>query len=415
MNFIDYALFIKFLLIVVVIYIFPYRGENWNVYMEEIGGFLDGELNYSKLKSNNVSLNSPGGFVWLYSALYYITKAGASISLAQIIFSYVYLITFGMVLSLYRQAEFPSWVSTLLFVSPRILSTYSLSLSNDCWGMFFLYGAITLIAGRRYWKLGCLLYSMAVSVKSSLLLVGPGLLYVLFRSLSFFKVLYCLAVCVLWQLVVGYPFIFDDWRSYVGKVFALRSIFIFDCPENDQLFEKILCTTPYRTHVFLAIVVVSWLLLWRLRWSTRWRITVDDEKKEGEKNDIFHEKDSCRSHMIVLTLFESNFAGLLVESIFHCGLYTSFFHMLPYILYSTEYPIWLSSVVLGLIIQGFEIFPPTHGHSILMMTGIISLILGILFFGTNNNIRRAHKKGAAKIIEEEYDSNNFSLPSSSKV
>ncbi|CCW60066.1 unnamed protein product [Phytomonas sp. EM1] len=407
MDFIGYAFFFKILLIIGIISIFSFRETDWNAYMGAVGGFLDGELDYGKLKSSNVSLNCPGGYVWVYGALYYITKASTSVSLARMIFSSVYLMTFGMVLSLYHQADFPWWVTIPLFVSPRILSTYFLNLLNDCWAMFFLYGAITLLSGRRYWKFGCLLYSMSVSVQVRLLLLGPGLLYVLLRSLSLFKVLNCLAVCVVWQLVVGYPFILDNWRSYLGKLFELRSVFIPERPEKYELFEKFIGASPYQMNVFLAIIVLSWVLLWRLRWSKRWCISLNNEKKEVEKDGESHEEDSYNSHMIVLTLFESNLAGVLWASMFQCDLYTSFFHMLPYTLYSTKSPNWLRYAVLGLIVPAFEYFPSSHNHSILLRTVNILLILGILLFGSDHHVGGTQAKGAANVRKDKYDPNKL--------
>ena len=77
MRFASAALAVEAILIAGVIVCVPYTEIDWKAYMEEVSGFLDGELDYRQLKGGTGSLVYPGGFVWLYSVLYYFTRVPA--------------------------------------------------------------------------------------------------------------------------------------------------------------------------------------------------------------------------------------------------------------------------------------------------------------------------------------------------
>jgi alpha-1,3-mannosyltransferase len=73
--------------------------------MEEVEGFLSGEWDYSKLRGQTGPLVYPAGFVYLYSALYYITDLGRNILLAQYIFLGLYLATIAVLMLIYHEAK----------------------------------------------------------------------------------------------------------------------------------------------------------------------------------------------------------------------------------------------------------------------------------------------------------------------
>ena len=66
---------------------------DWKAYMDEVAGFLNGELDYTKLKGDTGPLVYPAGFVYLFSLLYGITDQGKNILEAQYIFAVVCVAT----------------------------------------------------------------------------------------------------------------------------------------------------------------------------------------------------------------------------------------------------------------------------------------------------------------------------------
>lgn len=115
-----------------------YTEIDWEAYMEEVEGFLAGELDYTKLKGGTGPLVYPAGFVYLFSAIRWITSS--SVFTAQLLFAGVYLATQAVVMLLYaKSAVMPPYLHICLSLSKRIHSIYVLRLFNDCWTMLLAY------------------------------------------------------------------------------------------------------------------------------------------------------------------------------------------------------------------------------------------------------------------------------------
>lgn len=81
---------------------------DWKAYMEEVGeasGFLSGERNYNNLRGCTGPLVYPAGFVYIYSAIYYLTNAGTNIRLAQYIFLCVHLVFASILMAVYHKTK----------------------------------------------------------------------------------------------------------------------------------------------------------------------------------------------------------------------------------------------------------------------------------------------------------------------
>lgn len=64
---------------------------DWIAYMQEVRGFLvDGETDYLNLRGDTGPLVYPGGFVWIFSALYYMTDEGKNLRRGEYI-EYIYI------------------------------------------------------------------------------------------------------------------------------------------------------------------------------------------------------------------------------------------------------------------------------------------------------------------------------------
>ena len=74
----------------------------------------------------------------------------------------------------------PPWALGLLCLSKRLHSIYMLRLFNDCVAMLLAYAATALLL-ERCWRSAALMYSAAVSVKMSVLLMAPPVLVVMLK------------------------------------------------------------------------------------------------------------------------------------------------------------------------------------------------------------------------------------------
>lgn len=73
--------------------------------MEQIGQFVKGERDYTKMEGGTGPLVYPAAHVYTYLALYKITNEGTNILLAQEIFMALYLATVGIVMACYIRAR----------------------------------------------------------------------------------------------------------------------------------------------------------------------------------------------------------------------------------------------------------------------------------------------------------------------
>ncbi|KAK7199921.1 dolichyl-P-Man:GDP-Man5GlcNAc2-PP-dolichyl alpha-1,3-mannosyltransferase [Novymonas esmeraldas] len=415
MKFADVALAVEAVVIAGVIAAVPYTEIDWKAYMEEVGGFLGGELDYRQLKGGTGPLVYPGGFVWIYSALYYITKMGEDIHLAQWIFAGVYLATLAVVLRLYTNAGHAWRVMIPLFVSRRMRSLYVLRLFNDCWAMFFLFAAVAFIAGRpgsavtrtRQWFLGCLCFSAAVSVKMNVLLFAPGLLYVMLRTLPLWRVLWYLLVCAAVQVAVGLPFLTHDYTAYLSGSFEVGRVFAHRWSVNYQFLDTDVFVMPELAIGLLVATAATWVLLWRTRWAPRTYLTdaesrvlrpvIADTQRQGCATKAGatcgeeavatrgREGEEAEEQAVyaatVSTFFEANLVGVIFARSLHYQFYTWFFYTIPFVLSCTSYPRLLRVASFGLIRQGFERYPPTSTSSMMLQAGFAMALVAVLFCG----------------------------------
>ena len=112
--------------------------------------------------------------------LFYAT-AGGNIVAAQAIFAIIYLMNQWVVMQLYINSHaIPPWGLMLLCLSKRIHSIYLLRMFNDGVTMLLANMAVLLLIKQR-WRLSLLVFSAALSVKMSVLLLVPSVAVVLLQ------------------------------------------------------------------------------------------------------------------------------------------------------------------------------------------------------------------------------------------
>ncbi|XP_075425553.1 LOW QUALITY PROTEIN: dol-P-Man:Man(5)GlcNAc(2)-PP-Dol alpha-1,3-mannosyltransferase [Ascaphus truei] len=75
----------------------PYTEIDWKAYMDEVEGVVNGTYDYTQLRGDTGPLVYPAGFVYIFTAFYYITERGSNIRLAQYVFAALYLVTLILV------------------------------------------------------------------------------------------------------------------------------------------------------------------------------------------------------------------------------------------------------------------------------------------------------------------------------
>ena len=205
----------------------PYTEIDWIAYMQEVRGYLGGELNYSNMRGDTGPLVYPAGFVYLFSGLNILTSDGSDVRLAQLIWYGLYLVQLAAVLFIAQRSRIvPPWALFLFAASYRIHSIFVLRLFNDCWAMTLLYLSVALFTCD-LWSLGCAMFSLAVSVKMNVLLYAPGLFCLLVQRFGFWWTVPRLAICGAIQLALAAQFLLAYPLEYINGAFEFGRVFTY--------------------------------------------------------------------------------------------------------------------------------------------------------------------------------------------
>jgi alpha-1,3-mannosyltransferase len=256
-----------------------YTEIDWRAYMQEVEGWwIHGEHDYRLLRGDTGPLVYPAGFLYLFTLLRSYTDEGTNIQSAQILFAIAYILQQGIVVwisvqvwnvTLNRRVIAPpsktssekssisnttgmtrmlgfdtnkssTWwgvAIAMLCLSKRLHSIFVLRLFNDGMAMLIFYVSV-LFFMKNQWKWGCLIFSLAVSIKMNILLFAPGLLLLLLQSQKSVKeTLFCLGICAGSQILIGLPFLCTFPISYLKKAFELDRVFFYRWTVNWKVSE----------------------------------------------------------------------------------------------------------------------------------------------------------------------------------
>jgi len=398
---------------VIIVLKVNYTEIDWIAYMQEVKGVIDGDFNYLNLKGDTGPLVYPGGFVWIYMFLYYLTDQGKNIFLGQCIFIGIYMINLVVVFMLYRSAhKFPPYVYIMLCLSKRVHSIFVLRLFNDVIAMLFLYVAM-LLGIRNRWNYSCLFYSLGLSVKMNVLLFLPGLGVLLLKRFGFWRTFPKVFIIIAVQILVAVPFLTEFWFEYLSRAFEFGREFKYKWTVNWKMLDehsvflnKSFALGLLITHfsVLLWLVFTNWTRmdggLFKILFSPgQYQIEKqaksiekaqnpkDNNKKIGQANQGI---EWYRNFEICYIMFTSNFVGIVFARSLHFQFYSWYFHSLPFLLYITNWPIWTQVAIFAAIEIVWNIYPANAISSSVLLFAHLCLLLSILI--NRNVLQKENKK-----------------------
>ncbi|XP_071945799.1 dol-P-Man:Man(5)GlcNAc(2)-PP-Dol alpha-1,3-mannosyltransferase-like [Antedon mediterranea] len=337
-----------------------YTEIDWEAYMQEVEGVINGTYDYMQLKGGTGPLVYPAGFVYVFIGFYYATDHGRNIKVAQYIFAAVYIINLLLVFRIYqRTKKVPPYV--LFFMccaSYRIHSIYILRLFNDPVAMLFLYLSINLFLDH-HWTVGCFFFSIGVSIKMNILLFAPGLLLLLLTEYGFLRTIPKLLVCAAVQVILAVPFLQVNPVGYILRSFELSRQFFFKWTVNWRFLSEEFFLNRNFQLALLVCHLTALIIFGLYRWNRRKNI-IELLVKPVETKTIIDDS------YIVTTMFSSNFLGMMFSRSLHYQFYVWYFHTLHYLLWITSIPVILKILILGLIELSWNTYPSTDASSIIL-------------------------------------------------
>lgn len=376
------------ILVFLIIAYVPYTKIDWDAYMAQVTGFLGRERDYTKLEGDTGPLVYPAGFLYVYSAIRFVT--GGEVYPAQILFGLLYIVNLMIVLFIYLKTDvLPWWALSLLCLSKRVHSIFVLRLFNDCVATTLLYAAVATFLCRR-WHSGMILFSLAVSIKMNVLLYAPSLLLLLLKGLSFSGVITALLGAAIVQVLLGFPFLVSHPVAYISRAFNLGRVFIHFWSVNFKFLPEPIFVSKGFALSLLIIHLALLAAFAHYKWC----------KHEGGISKFLHSLFSSfkfristtssfpilhrhmpskvlQSEHIVTTLFVGNFIGIVCARSLHYQFYSWYFFSLPYLLWKTPFPTLLRLMLFAGIEVCWNIYPSNKYSSSALLCMHLIILWGL--------------------------------------
>ncbi|KAM0064596.1 putative dolichyl-P-Man:Man(5)GlcNAc(2)-PP-dolichol alpha-1,3-mannosyltransferase [Helianthus debilis subsp. tardiflorus] len=369
----------------------PYTKIDWDAYMSQVDGFIEGERDYGNLKGDTGPLVYPAGFLYIYSAIQYVT--GGEVYPAQILFGFLYIVNLGIVLFIYVKTDvLPWWALTLLSLSKRLHSIFVLRLFNDCFAMTLLHASLVPLLYQK-WHLSLIIFSAAVSVKMNVLLYAPPLLLLMVKAMDFIGVISALTGAALVQILLGLPFLWSYPIEYLSKAFNLGRVFIHFWSVNFKFVPEPVFVSKEFALILLVVHLGLLLIFVQYRWckhegglvsflrsrfvQMRLNTSITSSFPLKKSRNSSPGTKILKKEHIVTTMFTGNFVGIVCARSLHYQFYSWYFYSLPYLLWRTPFP----TVVRLLLFAGVEfcwnVFPSTVYSSLVLLCVHIIILWGL--------------------------------------
>ncbi|XP_057858603.2 dol-P-Man:Man(5)GlcNAc(2)-PP-Dol alpha-1,3-mannosyltransferase isoform X2 [Cryptomeria japonica] len=354
-----------FVLAAIIKYV-PYTKIDWDAYMSQVEGFMEGERNYAELRGDTGPLVYPAGFLYSFSVIRFLT--GGALFPAQL----------------------PWWALLLLSLSKRVHSIFVLRLFNDCVAVTLVHSAIALLL-YKHWYLGLIMFSGAVSVKMNVLLYAPPLLLLMLKGMSTKGVILASFSAAAFQVLLGFPFLVAYPFEYILRSFNLGRVFIHFWSVNFKFVpESIFVSKAFA----IALVVVHLLLLFffaRCKWCRHEGgilpaigLKCDDSKCSTFLHKLFvkvwfDNSIPCNldAEHITTVMFVGNFIGIICARSLHYQFYSWYFYSLPFLLWKAPFPTPLRLLLFFGVEICWNIYPSNAISSFILLLFHLIILWGL--------------------------------------
>ncbi|CAL9063127.1 unnamed protein product [Musa banksii] len=371
------------ILVALIIAYVPYTKIDWDAYMSQVDGFLGGERDYTKLKGDTGPLVYPAGFLYVYSAIKFLT--GGEVFPAQILFGILYIINLGLVFFIYIKTDLlPWWALSFLCLSKRVHSIFILRLFNDCFAMTLLHASLALLFSQK-WHLALIIFSGAVSIKMNVLLYAPPLFLLMLKALDVKGVFSVLFGAALVQIILGLPFLLTYPVEYISRAFNLGRVFIHFWSVNFKFVPEEIFVSKEFACALLVLHLTLLIIFANFRWSKNGLFHLL-KSKVSDAFSIFsiQQFQSCESRIktlnkeyIATVMFVGNFIGIVCARSLHYQFYSWYFYSLPFLLWKAPFPTPLRLILFAGVELCWNIYPSNMYSSLLLLCMHLFVLLGV--------------------------------------
>ena len=384
--------------------------------MQQIEQYISGERDYIKLYGDTGPLVYPASHVYIFRFLYYLTNTGYNIELAQYIFIGLYLATLALVMQCYRRAGVPPYVFPLLVLSKRVHSIFLLRLFNDCFAVFFLFLAIYCYQ-RRMWTVGSVAYSLGLGVKMSLLLALPAVGIVLWQGMGRNRAVQQAMLMGqiqvgriyidgyfetnLYQIMLGYPFLAVNARSYLTRAFELNRRFLFKWTVNWRFIgEETFLSQNFARYLLAAHAMLLFMFM-----TARWLhapLTGAIEHLISAPPPEIERKIARRvtPNFILTSILTAVIVGCLCARTLHYQFFVYIAWVTPFLLWRSGQSPFVIYAVWAVQEWAWNVYPSTIYSSLAVVACLKVTVIAILI-GTEDDEPGAAPNSAVKAQDQK--------------
>lgn len=149
-------------------------------------------------------------------------------------------------------------------------------------------------------------------------------------------------------MLVGAPFLTTNFWGYIGRSFELGRVFTFKWSVNYKFLPENIFVSKQLALSLLALHVIVLGLFFTRKWykgsstkgssknsdSTMWEVIQSSFQKPLSTSVV---KSTMSTEFIMLTMFTSNFIGIVFCRSLHFQFYCWYYHAVPFLLFQLQY------------------------------------------------------------------------------
>merc|ERR1712178_339506 len=279
----------------------------------------------------------------------------------------------GIVVGIYRKLKnIQPWQIILMFLaSHRIHSIFVLRLFNDPIAMIFLYSCILAMMNDKF-GLSSVFFACALNVKMNILLFAPGFAFIFWRKFGLIKSAFYAVLFGVTCVLIGYPFLVENWLSYFNAAFNFSRQFEFKWTVNWRFLSEEMFLNRQFHAVLLGLHVFGLVYLFLKKWMVL--------------------NGKVTPEIIVLVMFSSNFIGMCFSRSLHYQFLSWYHHTLPALVFLPGVLKWKYSIlVLGCIEMAWNTYPSTVFSSGLLHICHAVVLASLMMFDWASLVEKKNK------------------------
>eukprot|EP00164_Ancoracysta_twista_P002459 GFYU01003258.1.p1 GENE.GFYU01003258.1~~GFYU01003258.1.p1 ORF type:complete len:445 (+),score=81.11 GFYU01003258.1:126-1460(+) len=294
----------------------------------------------------------------------------------QQVYALLYLIVLATCYAMSEETRLVPPAGLVLFsVSSRCRNIFVLGLFNDCVGMTLFYISLYFFTKRK-WAVGCLFYSLSVSIKMNTMLASPALFMLLLCHLGVLHTILRIGICAAVQIVLGAPYLIANPKAYIAGAFNLGRQFNHEWSINFKwLPTEIFSSKLFALALLLSQVTVIAVFVFK-RWVPQHSQISLDKTPEKWRSPRF----------ILLALAITNFTGIFFARSLHYQFFVWYCHTVPFILGSLDVHLLVKlAMFLGIEIP-WRIQPSTVLSSFTLQVSQCCVLLALWFHARQSQV-----------------------------